>query len=105
MNTSEALQQKVADCLKLFLKYNGRSHHLIEREMRELGYKFSRRILYSRRRRGNTSLGWIDRYKWNDLVYDLASAPPPNGNETFKEWCKRVSPNLCFDWAYQQVLF
>src|SRR5687767_14072598 len=57
--------QRIADCRRLYEKYNGHSHEQIEREMRVLGHtRFRRRILYARRERGRTVPGWIERFKW-----------------------------------------
>ncbi len=57
----ELLQKKQADCRELFLKYGGRCHVKIEREMRERGWTdFHRRVLYARKGRP----GWPDTLGW-----------------------------------------
>ena len=64
-----SLQQRIADCRELYLKYGGRRHEQIEREMRGLGHaKFRRRIMYTRRERGRICPGWIERFGWRSQV-------------------------------------
>ncbi len=65
----EARMQRIDDCRNLYLKYNGKNHELIEREMRELGHAdFHRRIMYDRFERGRHRPGWIGQYGFNHLV-------------------------------------
>ncbi len=65
----EARLQRIDDCRNLYLKYNGKNHELIEREMRELGHAdFHRRIMYDRFERGRHRPGWIGSYGFNHLV-------------------------------------
>ncbi len=67
--THEARLQRIDDCRNLYLKYNGKNHELIEREMRELGHAdFHRRIMYDRFERGRHRPGWIGSYGFNSLV-------------------------------------
>lgn len=48
---------------RLYIKYEGKQHAQIEREMRSLGYtNFHRRILNSRFERGHHRPGWIEKY-------------------------------------------
>src|SRR5687767_12162549 len=69
MNRPNDPQQKIADCLTLYIKYGGRKHELIEREMRALGYtKFCRRSLYTRNQRGRSDPGWIERFGWKNKI-------------------------------------
>ncbi len=62
------IEQKQAACLKLYLKYNGRQHDQIEREMRELGWSFSRRTLHNRSDRRRSERGWIERFGWRGIL-------------------------------------
>jgi hypothetical protein len=72
-----ALEQKIEACKALYLAYQGRHHEAIEREMRRLGYKnFTRRILYTRNQRGQSTPGWPERYKWNEELRGRVSVPP-----------------------------
>ena len=85
MNIDNHIKQKrIDDTRELYLKYEGRHHELIEKEMRLLGHHdFHRRILYSRFERGQHRAGWIERFEWTGLVQDgecgevRAGAEPP----------------------------
>ena len=69
MQYSEDLSQKITDCRELYLKHGGQNHELIEKEMRELGYRdFHRRNLYRRFERGTCKPGWIETYGWDQLL-------------------------------------
>ncbi len=66
-------QKRIEDCRRLYIKYGGRQHELIEKEMRELGHAdFHRRSMYRRFERGRCLSGWIDKLGWRELL----SVPP-----------------------------
>src|SRR4051794_26339827 len=48
----------------LYIRYRGRDHRRIERDMRAMGFaSFTRRVLYDTRQNGQlTRIGWIRRY-------------------------------------------
>src|SRR5688572_19115207 len=86
-NEDQLQQKKIEDCRRLYLKYGGRWHMQIEREMRALGHtSFHRRILYSRFERGRHRPGWIELYGFN-------AGTPPAGNAGALA-CKAGSPGL-----------
>lgn len=112
---------RIEDCRRLFLKYGGKQHERIEAEMRELGHHdFNRRSLYPRRERGRVRPGWIERFEWRKSLQSLASPESPESLEgpggcarsndsrdspDFPAWLRRVSPNLRWDWRYQQEIY
>ena len=63
----EAKLKRIEDCRSLYLKYKGKRHELIERDMRALGHtNFYRRSLYNRFERERCTLGWIERFGWQN---------------------------------------
>ncbi|MBK8465365.1 MAG: hypothetical protein IPL32_05995 [Chloracidobacterium sp.] len=69
MNNREEFIQKLHDCRDLYLKHDGQNHELIEKEMREMGYRdFHRRSLYRRFERGTCTPGWIETYGFEWLL-------------------------------------
>ena len=63
MAHDSADNERIEAARRLYIKYEGKQHAQIEREMRELGYtKFHRRILNSRFERGHHRAGWIEKY-------------------------------------------
>src|SRR5947207_13678288 len=67
--TDEGRLQRIADCRELYLKYEGGSHELIEREMRAKGHTdFHRRSMYRRFERGRCREGWIGQFCWQGMV-------------------------------------
>ncbi len=67
--TDEGRLQRIADCRELYLKYEGGSHELIEREMRAKGHAdFHRRSMYRRFERGRCREGWIGQFCWQGMV-------------------------------------
>ncbi len=69
MTDHERTLERIEACRELYLKYRGKKHEQIEREMRELGYMdFHRRVMYRRYENGRAASGWIERYGWDVLV-------------------------------------
>ena len=118
--------QRIADCRELYIKYGGRHHELIEREMRGLGHtRFRRRIMYTRRERGRVLPGWIDRFGWKESlqssrVPDLQSfqeAHLPNSatlqlpnsvnspSDDFHAWLKTQPGMWNWDWRHQRYIY
>lgn len=55
--------RRIEDCRRLYGKYEGKHHELIEQEMRSLGHAdFHRRIMYLRFERNKHRPGWIEQY-------------------------------------------
>ena len=122
-------QKRIDDSRELYLKYEGRQHELIEKEMRLLGYHdFHRRILYSRFERGRHRPGWIGRFGWERLLtaelriengelrmegekparnsqFSILNSQLTNGFDEFVDWLKRVSPALTWDWKHQVYIY
>ncbi|MFT3746458.1 MAG: phage terminase large subunit [Pyrinomonadaceae bacterium] len=125
---------KIAACRELFIKYNGRSHHKIEAEMRELGFHdFSRRILYARKHGTGKRPGWIAEFGWTDRTTSGSLACEPTGSaslkgtdvceraargpvahrqalalaeyENFQTWLQRISPEMTWDWRHQLAIY
>src|SRR5687768_10895693 len=85
-NDNEVKLKRIEDCRELYLKYGGRRHGEIEREMRALGHAdFHRRILYSRFERGHHRAGWIERY-------GFLSAPPAGSGGSAAVMCGKAVP-------------
>ncbi len=118
------------DCFRLFLLHKGRNFCLIEREMRALGYAdFNRRILYSRKEKGEYKPGWIEKYGWRtacrnagtlartdaiasatagDKPYAVKTkerAGSPRSDANFQAWLKSVSPEMTWNWRYQKYIY
>ncbi|MBK6725067.1 MAG: hypothetical protein IPG58_17980 [Acidobacteria bacterium] len=69
MTDHERTLERIEACRELYIKYRGKKHEQIEREMRELGYMdFHRRVMYRRYENGRAASGWIERYGWDVLV-------------------------------------
>ncbi len=68
---------RIEACRRLYLKYEGRDHALIEQEMRELGYaNFHRRIMYTRFERNRCRPGWVELFQW-DTAFERPMSEPP----------------------------
>jgi predicted phage terminase large subunit-like protein len=119
--------------LSLFLKYNGKDHRRIEREMRDLGFaKFHRRIFYDRKKGEHVTKGWISRHKWQlrnaecglrneeKTTAEMAlqreneecktrnphsAIRIPQSEDDFQAWLKQVSPTMTWDWRHQKALY
>ena len=59
-------EDKIAYCRKLYIEQNGKYHYLIEKSMREVGYRFSTRCLY----RSGQRPGWIVKYGFREELSD-----------------------------------
>ena len=78
MHNTEEFNQRLEDCRELYLKHGGQDHELIEKEMREIGYRdFHRRNLYRRFERGTCKPGWVETYGWDSLLREMQKSSPP----------------------------
>ncbi len=69
MTDHERNLERIEACRELYIKYRGKKHEQIEREMRSAGYDdFHRRMLYRRYENGRAASGWIERYGWDGLL-------------------------------------
>ena len=68
--SAEVSQRKIDDCRGLYLKYGGKRHESIVREMRtKCGWSaFTKRNLYARTRGGVTQRGWPERFGWDGFL-------------------------------------
>jgi predicted phage terminase large subunit-like protein len=77
MQNTEYHSEKIQTCRELYLEHGGRDHELIEKKMRDLGYRdFHRRSLYRRFERGTSTPGWIETYGWNYLLKEQEGRAP-----------------------------
>ena len=99
----------IADCRELYLKYEGRKHIRIEREMRAMGWTdFNRRILCPAIRHKKYRPGWVLQYGWVEMLpaekrVGLPGYPGPNS--TFKSWLSLTSPQWNWNWKHQLYLY
>ncbi len=61
-------EEAVETAFKLYLRFNGASHDLIEAGMRKAGYGWSRQNLYTRGKGANLKVGWIERFGWDKAL-------------------------------------
>ena len=95
----------IEDAKILYLKYGGRMHARIEREMRAKGWPFYRSMLYAKRRK-TVSPGWIERFGW---------IPPPKKRKVakrrgtlpnhFAAWLKKSFPEWVWTSRYQRYVY
>lgn len=68
--------EAIEDALRLFLKFNGQQHDLLEKEMRKKWPGWSKQNLYTRGSGRDQKIGWIDKYGWEEaLRIHLATRP------------------------------
>jgi hypothetical protein len=92
MQNRHDIEKRIDDCRRLYLKYEGRHHELIDKEMRELGHEdFHRRILYSRFERGRHRPGWIERFGWERLLLQ-SSEPAELSGGSAAVMCGKAEP-------------
>lgn len=94
----------LSDALELYIKYNGRRHEQIEREMRERGWTFYREMLYSSRRSGKLKPGLPERYGWTKLL-DGERPKRRKSRDPFPFWLQRSFPEWKWRWPYQQCIY
>ncbi len=103
--------EMIAAAKELYLKYGGRRHELIEREMRERGWKFYREMLYSNRRSGKLKKGLPELYGWKELIETANRAvnanaePALNYRESFPFWLRQTFPEWKWEWKYQRYVY
>ncbi len=102
---NERYEAMLADAKELYLKYNGRRHELIEREMRNRGWTFYREMLYINRRSGKRSKGLPEKYGWKELLKHEKPALPTFGRETFPSWLRQEFPEWTWGWRYQRYVY
>jgi hypothetical protein len=60
--------EAIEDALRLYLKFNGQQHDLLEKEMRKKWPGWSKQNLHTRGSGRNQKLGWIDKYGWEEAL-------------------------------------
>jgi hypothetical protein len=60
--------EAIADCQRLYLKFNGQQHDRIEAEMRKTWPGWSRQNLYTRGKGPKQKIGWIDKFGWEKAL-------------------------------------
>lgn len=61
-------EEAVETAFKLYLRFNGASHDLIESEMRKVFPGWSKQNLYTRGRDANLKIGWIEKFGWDKAL-------------------------------------
>jgi predicted phage terminase large subunit-like protein len=99
--------EMVAEARELYLKFQGRRHVEIEREMQERGWPFYRELLYARRRSGRFEKGWPDLYGWKKLVEKnrKADRPAATGARELENWLEETFPEWKWKARYQRFLY
>ena len=100
----------LADCIELYLKYNGREHLRIEAEMRERGWKlFRRRMLYNTTTNlGKLLPGWIERFGLTELLPEKGKhglARFGKRQAAFENWLRQNTPQFSWHWPYQMHIY
>ena len=99
----------IAEARDLYLKYQGRQHALIEKEMQARGWPFYRELLYGRRRSGRIEKGWPELYEWKKLLPPKAPARKPTtmaaGTREFADWLNATFPEWTWTWRFQRYLY
>jgi len=94
--------------LKLYLRYDGREHIRIEKEMRAAGWPFYRRLLYSIGRSYGVRPGWIEQYGWMEFLREESRKGlrlRQAGRNHFENWLQTEKPE--WDWRakYQRFIY
>ncbi|MGD9627810.1 MAG: phage terminase large subunit [Pyrinomonadaceae bacterium] len=99
------LEEMITAAKELYLEFGGRQHGQIEREMRERGWPFNRRMLYSRRS-GKGRKGLPELYGWDELLPNAERGKPrPPGRRDLENWLKQTFPEWTWTWRYQRYLY
>ena len=93
---------------ELYLKYSGRQHVRIEREMCEAGWPFYRSMLYTTGHECGLSPGWIERFGWTRMLpeEDRKRLRKRNyGRNYFEHWLREEFPEWNWSWKYQRFIY
>ncbi len=102
-------KKMIGDACELYLKYGGKQHVLIEKEMRAKRWTgFRRQYLYSVKERNGLAVGWPELYGWDALLTTenrekLASKRRTHND--FERWLAEVSPEMNWTWKYQRYIY
>ncbi len=96
--------KKMIDAAReLYLKYGGRQHARIEREMQDLKWEFSRRKFYSCKYKGGVTVGWPLQYGWRELLG--GDLPPARDRNRYERWLADNFPEWNWSWPYQRLIY
>ncbi len=101
-------KEMVEDARKLYLRYGGRRHERIEREMCSKGWRFYRKLLYLTRHSHGISPGWPERYGWLPALERERQKMMRNSNaerNRFEAWLKKTFPEWTWTWKYQRYIY
>ena len=97
MTDHERTLERIEACRELYIKYRGKKHEQIEREMRALGYHdFHRRVMYRRYENARAASGWIERYGWDVLLKEEEEKRSEGEKEIAKCETPVLAPPLPF---------
>jgi len=93
---------------ELYLRYGGRQHERIEREMRAAGWNFYRTLLYTTSHQLGLSPGWIERFGWIDMLPEEQRKGLRKrnfGRNYFEHWLRDEFPEWNWSWKYQRYIY
>lgn len=92
---------------RLYLKYGGRQHERIEKEMRESGHPFYRSLLYTTKHESGLSPGWIERFGWMEQLpveQRRGLRQRNHGRHYFEDWLCSNFPEWHWRSKYQRYI-
>lgn len=95
--------EMVSAARELWLRYKGKEHRRIEREMREMGYRFRRQVLSTQPHSSGITVGWPEKFGWNAEL-GIADASV----HKFEAWLNEtqsVNGQMTWSWSYQRYLY
>ena len=88
---------------ELWLRYKGKDHRRIEREMKEMGYRFRRQVLSPQPYTGGITVGWPEKFGWNA---ELGIADKSvHGFEVWLNETQDANGHMKWSWPYQRHLY
>ena len=95
----------VEDARRLYMRYDGKQHQRIEREMRGKGWTFYRELLYLTRHSHGVSPGWPERYGWTAWLERKLQRKRNAEKNKFEAWLKTNTPEWTWTWKYQRYIY
>ena len=98
----------IDDACDLYLKYEGRQHARIEREMRDRGWRFGRQLLYLKRHLYGVTEGWPERFGWWEMLTPAQQFRARSRNALrhgYEAWLTREFPEWTWTWDYQRYIY
>ena len=123
--------QMIEAAKELWVKYGGRQHLRIEREMKEAGWPFYRGMLYTRRTKRGTIVGWGEEFELRSADCGVRNEEQENhcfsttpasghpsysrrgvykrrrnaGRHSFERWLCKEFPEWEWRWKYQRYIY